>query len=172
MSERSRLQWRKVGQGTSTYNGGNCCGPGWGFTYQDVLDGKIRGMPAAIDEIDAACKRHDECYGDSGYLTADCDLVLTKDLLGVISNPNSTSQKRFDAVVMAALFVIEGFILDPFLRPNEKTKALRDRISGLFAKGNATICIISIDRMSILTPNPTSRPYEVAMVIIVPTPSI
>lgn len=46
---------------------GNWCGPGHGG-----------GEP--VDPLDEACKRHDECYADSGYFDCKCDTQLIDDI--------------------------------------------------------------------------------------------
>jgi hypothetical protein len=127
------------GGGTSTYAGGQYCGPGWGFTYKDILSGKIKSMPKAIDAIDEACKGHDECYEEGGYLTAGCNLVLTSKLVEIIKSDSSTSQQKVDAAVMAAIFFIEGFAVDPIANPKKNTKEFRDQIAGLFRKAEYTM---------------------------------
>lgn len=96
--------------GISTYRGGNFCGPGWGFTKQDVENGQI--MPEAFDVIDAACQRHDQCYADYGYFTERCNVQLASELSAIIKSPKSTPQQRYDAAVMAALFETEAHTLD------------------------------------------------------------
>lgn len=112
----SKLSWSKkssvIGRGTSTYRGGNYCGPGWGFTYRDILDGKIAKMPAAVDAIDEACMLHDYCYAENGYFTQGCNLVLTVNLVDVVTSASSTPQQRLDAALMAAVFFIESQTLD------------------------------------------------------------
>lgn len=52
---------------------GNWCGPG---------HPKYKGQPAPdpIDKLDAACKRHDQCYTERGYMDCSCDLELLKDI--------------------------------------------------------------------------------------------
>lgn len=47
---------------------GNWCGPG------------CSGPDAPISKVDACCKKHDECYRDSGYFNCDCDKKLIQDL--------------------------------------------------------------------------------------------
>jgi hypothetical protein len=43
---------------------GNWCGPG------------ASGPGAPIDDLDACCMAHDQCYDREGYLDCDCDRVL------------------------------------------------------------------------------------------------
>lgn len=110
----SRLEWKSRPEGgTSTYRGGNFCGPGWGITKKDVEAGKI--MPAAIDAIDAACQHHDQCYDDHGYFTQKCNVRLATDLTKIIVSTSSTPQQRYDAAIMAAIFATEAKI-DPALK--------------------------------------------------------
>lgn len=141
-SGKSNLQWKKQtgasGQaGTSTYKGGNYCGPGWGFTYQDILDGKIKKMPAAIDAIDEACKAHDDCYAEHGYFTQGCNLVLTVDLVKVVLSDSSRPEQRADAVIMAAIFFIESQTIDVGKLAGTQLAAMKERIERyLAAKAN------------------------------------
>jgi len=136
----SNLSVAQKGKGVySTYKGGNYCGPGWGFTYHDILDGKIRSLPKAIDAIDEACKAHDYCYSENGYFTQGCNLVLTYDLVKVVTDDNSTPQQRVDAVVMAAIFFIESQTIDLGKLANEKAVKMRNRILGSIASGGATL---------------------------------
>jgi hypothetical protein len=147
-SEWSNLEWQKkkdsLGRdGTSTYKNGNYCGPGWGFTYHDILDGKIKEMPAAIDAIDEACKRHDLCYHENGYFTQECNTVLTVDLVKVISSGSSTPQQRLDAALMAAIFAYEAIVIDGKLKPAALTvqqlNKIRDRMLAHIANGMASM---------------------------------
>lgn len=89
------------------------CGPGWGFTKEDVISGKIAEMPEAIDEIDKACKVHDQCYADHGYFNQACNEQLRTDLLKIVSSPGSSPQERMDAAIMAGIFRAEGAIYRP-----------------------------------------------------------
>ncbi|WP_342165034.1 hypothetical protein [Methylobacterium sp. SD21] len=136
----SALEWKSMPTGgTSTYKGGLYCGPGWGFTYKDILDGKIKSMPKALDAIDEACKGHDECYDDNGYITAGCNLVLTSKMVEVIKSDSTTTQQKVDAAVMAAIFFTEGFLVDPIANPKKNTKEFRDQVAGLFRQGKYTM---------------------------------
>ena len=58
----SRLELRRKENGLSTYREGIYCGPGWGFTIEDVKSGKIQDLPGAFDAIDQACRLHDQCF--------------------------------------------------------------------------------------------------------------
>jgi hypothetical protein len=84
---------KKSSGGISTYQGGLYCGPGWGFTIEDVRSGKIKELPTAIDAIDAACKTHDQCYQDHGYFTQQCNVSLAVNLVEVIRSPSSSKQQ-------------------------------------------------------------------------------
>lgn len=112
----SRLEWKSQPEGgVSTYQGGRYCGPGWGFTKQDVESGRVARLPAAIDAIDEACQRHDQCYQDHGYFTQRCNVQLATELTGVIVSMSSTPQQRYDAALMAAIFATEAQV-DPALK--------------------------------------------------------
>ena len=50
---------------------GNWCGPN--------SPGPGRN-PAPIDDVDAACMRHDICYANKGYLSCGCDSILVSEL--------------------------------------------------------------------------------------------
>lgn len=121
---------RQSSGGTSTYKGGNYCGPAWGYTYQDILDGKIKELPAAVDAIDEACKAHDYCYQENGYFTQGCNLVLSADLAKVVIAQDSTPQQRVDAAVMAAVFLIETQTIDLGVILKEEAGRMRDRMLG------------------------------------------
>jgi len=108
----TNLELKKTANGYSTYKSGVYCGPGWGFTYQDILDGKISQMPKAIDAIDEACRLHDTCYHENGYFTQGCNLVLSADLAKVVIDPKSTAEQRVDAAIMAAIFFRESQSID------------------------------------------------------------
>lgn len=139
-SPKSRLEWRKAASGTSTYEGGLYCGPGWGFTIEDVRSGKIKELPAAIDAIDAACKTHDQCYQDHGYFTQQCNVALASSLAEIIRSPSSSRQQRLDATLMAAVFAVEAAVIDPKAKPVITTyNYLKTQISGLWGKGVLTM---------------------------------
>ena len=124
----SRLEWKKRPEGgTSTYQGGRYCGPGWGFTKQDVEAGKVAELPAAIDAIDAACQRHDQCYEDHGYFTQRCNVHLATELTGIIISKSATPQQRYDAAIMAAIFATEAQV-DPTLKFGHTTYQSLERL--------------------------------------------
>jgi hypothetical protein len=50
---------------------GNWCGPSHPKAGTD---------PVVVDDIDQACKSHDECYGKYGYFTEGCDHTLLREL--------------------------------------------------------------------------------------------
>jgi hypothetical protein len=140
----TNLRWQQMSPaGASTYKNGIYCGPGWGFTYRDILDGKIMMMPEAIDAIDAACRLHDECYHDEGYFVQGCNLVLIINLVDVVKSPTSTPQQRRDAMLMAAVFFIESQTVDLAVGAKRMTerkyKAVRDSILGYLAEGSFTL---------------------------------
>ena len=135
----TKLGYEKKPKGVSTYKGGLYCGPEWGYTYQDILDGKISKLPDAIDAIDEACKNHDYCYQENGYLTQGCNLVLTVDLVKVITNESSTGQQRLDAAIMAALFFIESQSVDLVVLGKEKMSRLKLDIEAMLLSGSMTL---------------------------------
>jgi hypothetical protein len=65
---------------------GNYCGP----LYPS------KGMkPTPIDEVDSACKNHDQCYGDQGYFNKNCDLKIIQDLKAITpKNANENLAKK------------------------------------------------------------------------------
>lgn len=126
--------------GTSSYKDGKYCGPGWGFTIEDVRSGKIKEMPAALDAIDAACKAHDQCYQDHGYFTQECNLNLAKTLREIVQSPSSSKQQRMDAAIIAAVFEVEAIYFDPLAKPASNTyRYVKTQISGLWGKGKMTM---------------------------------
>jgi hypothetical protein len=112
---------------------------GWGFTYKDILDGTIREMPQAIDAIDEACRMHDYCYEENGYLTQGCNLVLSYDLMQIVVNQKSSPQQRLDAVLMAAVFFIESQTLDLGVLARNEAIELKNRILGSISQGVGTL---------------------------------
>jgi len=130
---------RKSQQAVSTYRGGNYCGPGWGFTYKDILEGNIRNMPDAIDAIDEACKAHDYCYEENGYFAQGCNLVLSYDLVQVITDEQSSSQQRIDATIMAAIFFIESQTIDLGILAKKEIVGIRNRIFGHLVHAHGTV---------------------------------
>jgi hypothetical protein len=136
----SKLEYsKKASSVTSTYKGGRYCGPGWGFTYRDILDGKIRQLPRAIDAIDEACKMHDYCYQENGYFTQGCNLVLTYDLVQVVLDQRSTAQQRLDAVLMAAIFFVESQTIDLGVLAKREVAEMKSRLLGYISQAGATL---------------------------------
>ena len=137
----SKLQWNsKTGQGVSTYAGGLYCGPGWGFTKEDVVSGKITTLPKAIDAIDEACAIHDQCYQDYGYFSSSCNEGLALNLVKIIKNPKSSSQQRLDAVIMAAIFHLEAKKVDPIVSSAKFSYSfMKIQITSLWKSGNRTL---------------------------------
>lgn len=139
----SKLSWSAKqsvnGIGTSTYRGGVYCGPKWGFTYKDILDGRIRDLPTAVDAIDEACKLHDYCYEENGYFTQGCNLVLTVDLVKVAIGKDSTPQQRLDAVLMAAVFFVESQTIDVGVLAKNQIAEMRDRLMGRISQMGMTL---------------------------------
>ncbi len=140
VSAGSKLQWSKQPNGgISTYKRGAYCGPGWGFTYKDILEGKISKLPGAVDAIDAACKAHDHCYEENGYLTQGCNLVLTVDLAKVVVASDSSPQQRVDAAIMAAIFFVESQTIDLGRLAKDEHDRMRDRILGYLGHAHYTL---------------------------------
>jgi hypothetical protein len=137
----SRLEWNRMpAGGISTYHGGAYCGPGWGFTADDVASGRLRELPHAIDAIDAACRRHDQCYADRGYFAQDCNLALSRDLVAILLSKGSSYQQRLDAAVMAGVFGLEALIVDPVVG---EYRQLRNSFETLFRQGFSMEAIIN-----------------------------
>ena len=59
---------------------GNWCGPGHPKNSSQDLP--------AIDELDKACKQHDLCYSEKGYLNCDCDMVFRDRLIRNFGSPS------------------------------------------------------------------------------------
>lgn len=137
----SKLQWQeKPGGGVSTYKGGVYCGPGWGFTKEDVISGRIRSLPKAIDAIDEACEHHDQCYRNQGYFWQSCNVGLARDLVKVIIDPKSSSQQRMDATIMASIFSMEARYIDPLAYPSSFSyQYLKSSIENLWKNGRLTM---------------------------------
>lgn len=70
---------------------GNWCGPG-------------HGGGRAIDDVDAACKTHDECYDRRGYLDCDCDRSLISAMDRLITSRRINGRARTAAVAVRAYF--------------------------------------------------------------------
>jgi hypothetical protein len=136
----SRLEWKRApGGGVSSYRRGLYCGPGWGFTREDVLSGRIAKLPEAIDAIDAACQRHDQCYHDRGYFTYDCNLALSRDLVAILTARGSTPQQRLDAVIMAGIFGFEALTLDLVV---DLYRGFRDSFETMFVQAFSMEAVI------------------------------
>lgn len=72
---------------------GNWCGPGHG------------GGPT-VDALDAACKKHDECYDRRGYFDCDCDKSLTREVDTLITSRRLTGRARAAALAVRAYFSV------------------------------------------------------------------
>lgn len=70
---------------------GRWCGPGHGG-----------GHP--IDAVDAACKKHDECYGRNGYFNCDCDEAVVRDAYRAAFSPGISAQARAAGLAVANYF--------------------------------------------------------------------
>jgi hypothetical protein len=100
----------------STYRGGAYCGPGWGFTIEEIKGKGIASMPGTIDAIEAACKMHDACYARAGYFSEPCDQELVANMLRIVKDPKSPRHLQVDAAVMAAVFQFEALVSDPVFK--------------------------------------------------------
>ncbi len=47
-----------------------------------------------IDALDAACMRHDACYGTAGYSSCDCDATLRREASAVSDDPSVPLETR------------------------------------------------------------------------------
>jgi len=79
------------GKGIPVY--GNWCGPGHGS-----------GPP--IDPVDAACKAHDECYSERGYLDCSCDRELVDNMPTAIADPRTPLAGKTCGAAVATWFSI------------------------------------------------------------------
>jgi len=70
---------------------GRWCGPGHGG-----------GTP--IDDLDAACMRHDRCYSRKGYFDCGCDADLIRDISTAVATGNVRPQGRVMGPIIAAWF--------------------------------------------------------------------
>ncbi len=100
-------------------------------------------MPDAVDVIDEACRRHDQCYFDHGWFSRECNVRLAANLVAIIRSPTSAPQQRVDAAVMAAVFAVEADLIDPWLRPAARLGvstlvSIRSTIDEMF-RGAATM---------------------------------
>lgn len=71
---------------------GNYCGPG----HTDPT-----GCAPAVDEVDAVCCRHDQCYAEHGYKHCKCDCDLVTAMPGAIANSPSVEAKLKGTAIMA-----------------------------------------------------------------------
>lgn len=142
----TRLEWKaRPDGGIFNYHGGNYCGPGWGFTLQDVVLRRIDILPEAKDAIDRACAAHDQCYADHGYFTRSCNVQLAAQLSGVIFAPDSSGQQRIDAAIIAAIFATGAARVDPWAKPLYLTYETLEREYRQALKAGATF-LQTIDR--------------------------
>lgn len=119
----------------SVYRGGTYCGPGWGFTRQDLEAKNLTELPQALDAIDLACQAHDQGYKDNGYWDIASDKKLISDLRVVVRTPTASFQQRFDAVVISSYFVVQSNVT---IRVSE-TKKLYQSIQAMFMLGQFTM---------------------------------
>lgn len=133
------MQLRVGRKGLSVYRGGNYCGPGWGFTSQDVESGRILRMPQAFDAIDQVCRLHDQCFADQGYFAISCDFALTRRLTDVVFKSESTPTQRLDAVVIAAYFLVQIALID---LPVASYRSIHKRLKTKFFEGAQMLHVI------------------------------
>ncbi len=105
--EARRARRSDGGVGLSVRSGGFYCGPGWGYTYADLRDGRTATLEVPSDLIDRACAIHDECYASNGYFYAACDVDLRERLVQVRLDPRASPEQKFDASVMLAWFLVQ-----------------------------------------------------------------
>jgi hypothetical protein len=84
---------------------------------RDLFHGNFCGAGSRLgafdptDELDAACKRHDECYDLNGRRSCGCDRTLRREALAIANNPQASREirRRAGVVVQAAeLMACEG----------------------------------------------------------------
>ena len=73
---------------------GNWCGPGHGS-----------GTP--IDAIDAACKRHDQCYDRKGYFDCQCDAKLISELDRALARGDVSTAGRVAGMAIRSWFTAQ-----------------------------------------------------------------
>ena len=96
-------------------------------------------MPKAIDAIDEACRLHDTCYEENGYLTQGCNLVLTANLVDVIVAADSTPKQRAAATIMAAIFFVESQTIDVGVMGKRESDRMYDRMVGYMGEQMHTL---------------------------------
>ncbi|MDT0700360.1 phospholipase A2 family protein [Staphylococcus chromogenes] len=76
----------------------------WMFYGRYCGKGNKGGKP--IDDLDAACKRHDECYAKHGWGKCKCDKPFIKATAKVARNKKYSSYKRKKAAQASVLFSV------------------------------------------------------------------
>ncbi|MDP4468654.1 phospholipase A2 family protein [Staphylococcus hyicus] len=66
--------------------------------------GNNGGKP--IDDLDAACKRHDDCYAKYGWGKCKCDRPFINTTQKIAANTKNSYTKRKKAIQAAALFAL------------------------------------------------------------------
>jgi endonuclease G len=79
---------------------GNWCGPG-------------HGGGIAIDDVDAACMRHDQCYGAKGYFDVTCDAALIAEMAKLLASGRLSPQAALAATAISGTFVAMARISIP-----------------------------------------------------------
>lgn len=64
--------------------------------------GDVGGAP--IDDLDAACMRHDRCYEKRGDHNCACDLELSKEACRIWADPHESARERQVAQQVCGLF--------------------------------------------------------------------
>lgn len=72
---------------------GNWCGPGHGG-----------GQP--VDELDAACMRHDQCYDRNGYFNCRCNQALVNEIDHLIANGRLSGRTAAKALLIRGWFSV------------------------------------------------------------------
>lgn len=76
----------------------------WMFYGRYCGKGNNGGKP--IDDLDAACKRHDDCYAKYGWGKCKCDRPFIKTTQKIAGNTKNSYTKRKKAIQAAALFAL------------------------------------------------------------------
>ena len=72
----------------------------------------VAANPLPIDALDAACRRHDLCYTQRGFLSCECDAEFTQELRGEIANSTYTGLQLATARATHAHFAASPCVGD------------------------------------------------------------